>query len=259
MRNKFTRVKTAKRRNKSSMAWLKRQINDPFVKQAQEQGYRARSAFKIIEIDDKFKILKKGKIVVDLGAAPGGWSQVVVEKVGRGKVFAVDILPMEAIVGVEFLQQDFLAPDAATNIIGLINQNQVLREDIANNARGICPAPFGGEPHNKTEPDISPKSFCYRKCDVVLSDMAENTCGDAQTDHMRIVGLLEEALDFACQILAKDGVFVGKIFQGGAGGELLKRFKEHFAAVKHFKPNSSRKESAENYIVAIGFKSLLAN
>ncbi len=226
MRNKFTRVKTAKRRNKSSMAWLKRQINDPFVKQAQEQGYRARSAFKIIEIDDKFKILKKGKIVVDLGAAPGGWSQVVVEKVGRGKVFAVDILPMEAIVGVEFLQQDFLAPDAAENIIGLINQNQILREDGT-----------------------------VRKCDVVLSDMAENTCGDAQTDHMRIVGLLEEALDFACQILAKDGVFVGKIFQGGAGGELLKRFREHFTLVKHFKPDSSRKESAENYIVAIGFKS----
>ncbi len=225
IRNKFTRVKTAKRRNKSSMAWLKRQINDPFVKQAQEQGYRARSAFKIIEIDDKFKILKKGKIVVDLGAAPGGWSQVVVEKVGRGKVFAVDILPMEAILGVEFLQQDFLAPDAAQNIIGLMNQNQILRED-------------------KT----------VRKCDVVLSDMAENTCGDAQTDHMRIVGLLEEALDFACQILAKDGVFVGKIFQGGAGGELLKLFREKFTTVKHFKPDSSRKESAENYIVAMGFK-----
>lgn len=225
MRNKFTRVKTAKRRNKSSMAWLKRQINDPFVKQAQEQGYRARSAFKIIEIDDKFKILKKGKIVVDLGAAPGGWSQVVVEKVGRGKVFAVDILPMEQIVGVEFLQQDFLAEHAAKNIIDLINKNQTIRQDQT-----------------------------VRGCDVVLSDMAENTCGDANTDHMRIVGLLEQALDFACQILAKDGVFVGKIFQGGAGAELLKRFKDHFTIVKHFKPNSSRKESAENYIVAIGFK-----
>ena len=225
MRNKFTRVKTAKRRNKSSMAWLKRQINDPFVKQAQEQGYRARSAFKIIEIDDKFKIFKKGKIVVDLGAAPGGWSQVVVEKVGRGKVFAVDILPMEQIVGVEFLQQDFLAEDAAKNIIDLINKNQTIRQDQT-----------------------------VRGCDVVLSDMAENTCGDANTDHMRIVGLLEQALDFACQILAKDGVFVGKIFQGGAGAELLKRFKDHFTIVKHFKPNSSRKESAENYIVAIGFK-----
>jgi len=238
MRNKFTPVKTAKRRKKSSMAWLKRQINDPFVKQAQEQGYRARSAFKIIEIDDKFKIFKKGKIVVDLGAAPGGWSQVVVEKVGRGKVFAVDILPMEAIVGVEFLQQDFLAQGAAENIIGLINKNQTLRGEMV---------PFS---------NINTQLLCYRKCDVVLSDMAENTCGDAQTDHIRIVGLLEEALDFSCQILAKDGIFVGKIFQGGAGGDLLKRFREYFTIVKHFKPNSSRKESAENYIVAIGFKGI---
>lgn len=225
MRNKFTPVKTAKRRNKSSTKWLKRQINDPFVKQAKEEGYRARSAFKIIEIDNKFKIFKKGKIVLDLGAAPGGWSQVVVEKVGRGKVFAVDILDMEGIEGVEFLQQDFLAEGAAENIINLINKNQPTHEGVVT-----------------------------RKCNVILSDMAENTCGDHQTDHMRIVGLLEEVLDFAVKILEKDGIFVGKIFQGGAGGELLKRFKDNFETVKHFKPDSSRKESAENYIVAIGFK-----
>lgn len=214
MRNKFTRVKTAKSRSKSSVAWIKRQINDPFVKQAQDHGFRARSAFKIIEIDDKFKIFKKGKIVLDLGSAPGGWSQIAVEKVGAGKVFAVDILEMEPIDGVNFLQQDFLKEDAAQNILKLIP----------------------------------------RKCDVVLSDMAQNTCGDARTDHLRIVGLLEEALHFACQILAKDGVFVGKIFQGGAGGELLQQFKNHFTIVKHFKPESSRKESAENYIVAMGFR-----
>ncbi len=225
MRNKFTRVKTAKRRNKSSVAWLKRQINDPFVKQAQEQGLRSRAAFKILEIDEKFKIFKKGKIVLDLGAAPGGWSQVVVDKVGRGKVFAIDLLEMEAIDGVEFLQQDFLADDAVENIKNLINKNQ-----IANNNQEI------------------------RKCDVVMSDMAANTCGDAKTDHLRIVALLEEALDFSRQILAKDGIFICKIFQGGAGGELLQTFKQHFTTVKHFKPDSSRKESAENYIVAIGFK-----
>ncbi len=225
MRNKFTRVKTAKRRNKSSMAWLKRQINDPFVKQAQEQGLRSRAAFKIMEIDEKFKIFKKGKIVLDLGAAPGGWSQVVVDKVGRGKVFAIDILEMEKIEGVEFLQQDFLAEDGIQNIINFINKNQV--------------------PNSNQE---------IRKCDVVMSDMAANTCGDAKTDHLRIIGLLEEVLDFSQQVLAQGGIFVGKIFQGGAGEELLKKFKQNFTVVKHFKPDSSRKESAENYIVAIGFK-----
>ncbi|MFT6106344.1 MAG: 23S rRNA (uridine2552-2'-O)-methyltransferase [Rickettsiales bacterium] len=224
MRNKFTAVKTAKRRKKSSVAWIKRHINDPFVKEAQEQGFRARSAFKIIEINNKFKIFKKGKIVVDLGAAPGGWSQVVVEKVGRGKVFAVDLLAMDAISGVEFLQQDFLSPDAAQNIINLMNKNKTLNEETT-----------------------------QRKCNVVLSDMAENSCGDARTDHLRIVALLEEALDFACQILEKDGVFVGKIFQGGASRDLLERFRCNFATVKHFKPDSSRKESAESYVVATGF------
>jgi 23S rRNA (uridine2552-2'-O)-methyltransferase len=225
MRNKFTRVKTAKRRNKSSMAWLKRQINDPFVKQAQEQGLRSRAAFKIMEIDDKFKIFKKGKIVLDLGAAPGGWSQVVVDKVGRGKVFAIDILEMEKIEGVEFLQQDFLAQDAIENIINFINKHQV--------------------PNSNHE---------IRKCNVVMSDMAANTCGDAKTDHLRIVGLLEEVLDFSKQVLAEDGIFIGKIFQGGAGSDLLQKFKQSFTTVKHFKPESSRKESAENYIIALGFK-----
>lgn len=243
-RNKFTAVKTAKRRNKSSNAWLKRQINDPFVRQAQEQGFRARSAFKIIEIDNKFKIFKKGKIVLDLGAAPGGWSQVAVEKVGRGRVFAVDILDMEPIEGVVFLRQDFLSDDAVENILRLTN------------------FPLKGESkyfmQNQSLNDPSQNSTIHqeegRGCDVVLSDMAQNTCGDAKTDHLRIVELLETALDFSCKILANNGIFVGKIFQGGAGGELLKKFKKHFAIVKHFKPESSRKESAENYIIALGFK-----
>lgn len=220
MRNKFIAVKTAKKRSQSSTLWLKRQLNDPLVKKAAEMGFRSRAAFKIIEIDDKFKIFKKGRIVVDLGAAPGGWSQVAVNRVGEGNVFAIDILEMKNIDGVEFLQQDFLAEGAPEIINGLIAHR------LRNN----------------------------RKCDIVLSDMAANSCGDARTDHLRIVELLEAALNFASQILANDGVFVGKIFQGGAGGELLQQFKKSFTTVKHFKPDSSRKESAESYIVAMGFK-----
>jgi 23S rRNA (uridine2552-2'-O)-methyltransferase len=235
MRNKFTQVKNAKGRKKSSNAWLKRQINDPFVKQAKEQGFRSRAAFKIIEIDDKFKIFKKGKIVLDLGAAPGGWSQVAVSKVGRGRVVAVDILPMDKIDGVKFLQQDFLSEDAVENIINFINKNQSTELDIDDN-------------QNRDYKQV------FRKFDVIMSDMAENTCGDSKTDHLRIVGLLEEVLDFSQQVLALDGIFVAKIFQGGAGSDLVQKFKKYFTAVKHFKPNSSRKESAENYVIAIGFK-----
>ncbi len=221
-RNKFTAVKTAKRRKKSSNTWLKRQINDPFVKQAKEEGFRSRSAFKIIEINDKFKIFKKGKTVLDLGAAPGGWSQVVVDKVGAGKVFAVDILAMERINGVEFLQQDFLAENGLENVRKFV---------------------YAGLMRNQTA-----------KCDVIISDMAENTCGDQKTDHLRIVALLEQALEFAFKILAKDGIFIGKIFQGGADSSLLQKFRQNFTNVKHFKPKSSRKESAENYIIALGYK-----
>ena len=220
IRNKFTSVKTAKNRSKSSANWLRRQLNDPYVKKAQEAGYKSRAAFKIIEIDNKFHLFKKGRIVVDLGAAPGGWSQIAVEKVGEGNVLAVDILDMEEIVGVKFIKQDFLADDAQDIIINTI------KNDLKKN----------------------------RKCDVILSDMAANTCGDAKTDHLRIVGILEETINFAFKILAPGGSFVGKIFQGGASGELLQTFKQNFEIVKHFKPDSSRKESAENYIVATGFK-----
>ncbi|MDA0902065.1 MAG: RlmE family RNA methyltransferase [Proteobacteria bacterium] len=222
-RNKFTRVKTAKGRRKSSTAWLKRQLNDPYVQQAKAQGYRSRAVFKIEELDKRFHFLKANKIVVDLGAAPGGWSQYAVKKVGKGNVLAVDILDMEEIEGVKFIKQDFLAPDAHEVIINAINDG-VTKDGNA-------------------------------KCDVLLSDMAANSCGDAKTDHIRIVSMLEDALDFAEKILNKDGCFVAKIFQGGAGGELLKRLKRDFTNVKHFKPDSSRKESAENYVVALGFKS----
>lgn len=247
MRNKFTPVKTAKKHNKSSNAWIKRQINDPFVKQAKEQGLRSRAAFKIMEIDNKFKIFKKGKIVLDLGSAPGGWSQAAVEKVGKGKVFAVDILPMQQIEGVEFLQQDFLDENAPKIIIEKINIIiNSFNINISDQNLDEIKEDIGQRPEKPTK--------IPRKCDVVLSDMAENTCGDAKTDHLRIVGLLEAALDFSFKILAKDGIFVGKIFQGGASADLLKQFRQNFKTVKHFKPKSSRKESAENYIVAIGFK-----
>jgi len=214
-RNKFTRVKTAKGRKKSSTSWLQRQLNDPYVLQAKQEGYRSRAAYKLIEINEKFKILKKGKLVIDLGAAPGGWSQVAVKIVGQNNVLAVDILDMEEISGVKFIQQDFLQENADEIIIKEMND---------------------------------------KKCHIVLSDMAANTSGDAKTDHIRIINILEETLEFSKKILAKDGSFVGKIFQGGAGQDLLKIFKSYFKTVKHFKPKSSRKESAENYVIGLGFK-----
>jgi 23S rRNA (uridine2552-2'-O)-methyltransferase len=220
MRNKFTPVKTAKRRKKSSTQWLSRQLNDPYVKQAKELGYRSRAAFKLIQINDKFNFLKKGKLVIDLGSAPGGWSQVLVEKVGAGNVLAVDILEMAEIPGVKFIQQDFLAENADQIII------DAAKTYLKKN----------------------------RKFDIILSDMAANSCGDAKTDHLRIIEMLELNLDFATKILAKDGCFIGKVFQGGASAELLKKFQQNFNIVKHFKPDSSRKESAENYIIALGFK-----
>lgn len=235
IRNKVTRVKTAKYRKKSSNAWLQRQLNDPYVVQAKKDGYRSRAAYKLIEINDKFKILKKGKIVIDLGAAPGGWSQVACKIVGQNHVFAIDILSMEQIPGVNFVQLDFLSENA----------HEIIIDNIKNN--------LGKYGKNSTLENNNLESF---KCDIVLSDMAANTSGDSKTDHLRIVNILEESLEFSKKILAKDGSFVGKIFQGGASGELLKIFKDNFTIVKHFKPNSSRKESAENYIIAIGFKNI---
>ncbi len=221
MPQKFERLKKAKRLKKSSQKWLLRQINDPFVERAKLEGWKSRAAFKIIEIDQKFKIFKKGKVVLDLGAAPGGWSQYAVQKVGEGNVVALDLLPIDSIGGVKFFQQDFLAQDAPEKII---NQLKII-------------------PHNKSG-----------KCDVVMSDMAANTTGDHNTDHLRIIALLEEALYLAEQILRDGGFFVGKIFQGGSSDEILKALRKKFTTVKYFKPNSSRKDSSETYLVAIDFK-----
>lgn len=215
MPQKFQTLKKAKRLKKSSQKWLLRQINDPFVERAKLEGWRSRAAFKIIEIDQKFKIFKKNKIVVDLGAAPGGWSQYAVSKVGAGNVLAIDLLEIDSIPGVKFFIQDFLAEDAAEKIIRELGE---------------------------------------KKCDILLSDMAANTTGDHQTDHLRIIALLEESLNLAEKILRGGGVFVGKIFQGGSSDEILKKLRANFSSVKYFKPDSSRKDSSEAYLVASGFK-----
>jgi len=209
---KPVRVKSAKGRSVSSTRWLERQLNDPYVREAKAKGYRSRAAFKLIELDAKFHVLKKGARVLDLGAAPGGWSQVAA---ARGcKIVATDILEMEPIAGVEFIRADFLDPDTPAR----------LKEALGGPA------------------------------DVVLSDMAAPTTGHRATDHIRTVALLEAALDMAGEVLKPGGAFIGKVFQGGATGELLARIKKQFASVKHVKPPASRAESVELYLVAQGFK-----
>lgn len=219
IKKKINKLKKSKSLTESSKKWLLRQMNDPFVEKAKQQGYRSRAAFKIIEIDEKFKIFKKGKIVVDLGAAPGGWSQIAVEKVGDGNVFALDILEMAPISGVNSIQQDFFEDGAKEKITDFLKTKR---------ASG--------------------------KCDIVLTDMAANTSGESRTDHLRIIGLLEESLDLAVKILNENGSFVGKIFQGGSSDEIVKKLRTSFSTVKYFKPLSSRKESKETYLVAMGFK-----
>ncbi|MBU6338490.1 MAG: RlmE family RNA methyltransferase [Rickettsiales bacterium] len=221
MPQKFQTLKKGKRLKKSSQKWLLRQINDPFVERARNEGLRSRAAFKIIEIDKKFKIFKKGKIVVDLGAAPGGWSEYAVGKVGEGNVIALDLLEMDSLPGVKFFIQDFLEENAAEKVISLL-------KTIPHNEHGLC--------------------------DIVLTDMAANTTGNHSVDHMRIIALLEESLALAEKILKTGGCFVGKIFQGGSSDEILKKLRQNFSIVKYFKPDSSRKDSSETYLVAMGFK-----
>jgi 23S rRNA (uridine2552-2'-O)-methyltransferase len=209
------RVKTAKGRKASSQRWLERQLNDPYVKEAKSKGYRSRAAFKLIELDRKFHLLKKGARVLDLGAAPGGWSQVAVAHVGEaGRVVAADILAMEPVAGAVVLEADLLAPETPAR----------LREALGGPA------------------------------DLVLSDMAAPTTGHRETDHLRTTALLEAALDMAEDVLKPGGAFVGKAFQGGATGELLVRIKRAFRDVRHVKPPASRAESVELYLVATGFK-----
>jgi 23S rRNA (uridine2552-2'-O)-methyltransferase len=213
-----TRVKTARKRSLASTLWLERQLNDPYVAQARREGYRSRAAYKLIEIDDKHRLLKPGQRVVDLGAAPGGWSQVAAARVqareGRGRVVAIDLLEMEAIDGVEFRQMDFHDAEAP----------RLLREWLGGPADGV------------------------------LSDMAANATGHRKTDQLRIMGLIELAADFASEVLAPGGFFLAKVLQGGAEGELVARLKRDFAAVRHLKPKASRADSAELYLLATGFR-----
>ena len=213
------RLKTARSRTASSQRWLERQLNDPYVAAAKRAGYRSRAAFKLIEIDDKHRFLKPGARVVDLGAAPGGWSQIAAERVrsadGRGQVIAVDILDMEPLAGVVAAKRDFMEEGAEDWI------KAQLRDGAA---------------------------------DVVLSDMAAPTVGHASTDHLRIMMLAEAAAHFACDVLAPGGAFLCKVFQGGTERELLDLLKRRFATVRHVKPPASRAESAELYVLATGFK-----
>jgi 23S rRNA (uridine2552-2'-O)-methyltransferase len=213
------KLRTAKGRKVGSTRWLQRQLNDPYVEEAKRRGYRSRAAFKLTEIDDRYRFLKPGMVVLDLGAAPGGWSQIAAERVGsavgKGQVLAVDVSPIEPLPGIEVLTQDVSANDAPAAIRAALK---------------------GGH------------------ADVVLSDMAAPATGHRSTDHVRVVALVESALDLAADVLKPGGTFLAKVFQGGAGGELVVRLKRSFAKVHHVKPKASRKESPEVYVLATGFR-----
>jgi 23S rRNA (uridine2552-2'-O)-methyltransferase len=212
------RVKSAKGRSVSSKHWLERQLNDPYVARAKREGLRSRAAFKLIEIDDKHRFLKPGARVVDLGAAPGGWSQVAARRVGaaegRGRLVAIDVLDMDPIAGADFVRLDVLDPSAPARLKALL----------------------GGP------------------ADVVLSDMAANATGHRATDHLKIMGLVEAAAEFAHEVLAPGGTFLAKVLQGGTEAALLADLKRAFAGVKHIKPAASRPDSAELYVLASGFR-----
>jgi 23S rRNA (uridine2552-2'-O)-methyltransferase len=211
------RVKRGQGRSVSSRRWLERQLNDPYVVRARREGYRARAAYKLAEIDDKARFLKKGARVLDLGAAPGGWSQVAAQRVGaprEGRVVAIDILPMQPIAGVDVVQLDFLDPEAPERLKAML----------------------GGP------------------ADVVLSDMAANATGHTKTDHLKIMALVEAAAEFAREVLKEGGTFLAKVLQGGTEASLLAALKRDFTQVKHVKPPASRADSAELFLLATGFR-----
>jgi 23S rRNA (uridine2552-2'-O)-methyltransferase len=216
-RQKKVRVRSGGNRSASSRQWLERQLNDPYVARAKREGLRSRAAFKLIEIDDKARFLKKGARVIDLGAAPGGWSQVAAERVGapqHGKVIAIDVLPMEPVPGVDFVKLDFLDQAASGRL------------------KDMMGGPVG----------------------VVLSDMAANATGHARTDHLKIMALVEAAAEFAREVLAPGGTFLAKVLQGGTEAALLSSLKRDYKSVKHLKPPASRTDSAELYLLATGFR-----
>jgi 23S rRNA (uridine2552-2'-O)-methyltransferase len=213
------RLKKGKERTVSQKAWLERQLNDPYVHEAKRLGYRSRAAFKLIEIDDKYKFLKRGGCIVDLGAAPGGWSQVAAAKVksveGEGKVIAIDMHSMDAMPGVTIFKKDFLEDDAPTLLIEAM----------------------GGS-----------------KADAVISDMAAHATGHRQTDHIQIMGLADAGHAFARDVLKPGGTFLAKVLRGGTEGDLLKQLKLDFTTVRHVKPHASRDDSAELFVLATGFR-----
>ena len=211
----MARLKDEKRRTASSRAWLERQISDPYVARARREGFRSRAAYKLAEIDDKYHLIKAGARVVDLGAAPGGWSEIAARRAGaKGRVIALDILDMKPVAGVEFLKLDFLDETAPARLKAMLGGN----------------------------------------ADVVLSDMAANATGHRKTDHLRIVALAEAAAAFAHEVLAGGGHFLCKVLQGGTESGLLRELKRDFATVRHVKPPASRTDSAELYLLAMGFR-----
>lgn len=213
-RNKAkTRVKSARGRKNSSTRWLQRQLNDPYVNRAQKEGYRGRAAFKLIELNEKLDFLRPGMTLVDLGSAPGGWSQVAAQY--GTKIVAIDLLEMDELPGVDFIQMDFM-DDAAPDRLK---------------------AMLGGD-----------------KADVVMSDIAPNTTGHKQTDHLRIMAVVEAAHMFACEVLKPGGLFIAKVFQGGTQNTLLAAMKQDFETIRHIKPPASRKDSSEQYLVATGYR-----
>lgn len=217
-REMAVRLKTARKRTTSQQKWLQRQLNDPYVAKAKEAGYKSRAAFKLLEMDDKYKLLKPGQRLVDLGAAPGGWSQVAAERIkstpGDTRIVAIDLLDIDPLPGVDFMVMDFTLPEA----------DDILRQKLGGLADGV------------------------------MSDMAANTTGHKQTDHLKIIGLAEMAFAFAREVLAPGGFFLCKLFQGGETGQLISELKRDFAVVRHVKPASSRAGSSELYVLATGYR-----
>ncbi len=215
----MTRLSSAKVRKVSSTRWLERQLNDPYVKRAKAEGYRSRAAYKLLELDQKFGLLKGVKVVVDLGIAPGGWSQVVRRRSPQAKIAGIDLLPTDPIDGVAILQMDFMDEQAPDRLHEAIGTDEV---------------------------------------DLVMSDMAANTVGHPQTDHLRTMTLVEAGMEFACEVLRPGGSYVAKVLAGGADNNLVADLKRHFTTVKHAKPPASRKDSSEWYVIAQGFKGRVA-
>ena len=252
VRGLHVKVKTAKKRSKSSAQWLQRQLNDPYVVQAKMEGYRSRAAFKLLDLDEKFNLLHPGDRVVDLGAAPGGWAQVAAAKVGpKGKVVGCDLLEVGPIPGATIIVQDFTAEDAPQKIKALLASKPSPLGRGSSEARGE--GIYGKAEQVSPHPNPLPQGEGI-KADVVLSDMAANTTGHGPTDHIRIIHLCELAYEFALEVLAPGGRFVCKVLKGGTERELLKTMQKDFTSVKHAKPASSRADSAESYVVAMGFR-----